>query len=81
MATKYLSYDGLQKYHALITNYIDSADLKAIKHAAIDNGYLLLYKTENPEAGTEPDFRLSLGGTGYDIITDEEIEEIFGISI
>ena len=85
MATKYLSYEGLQKYHELITNYIDTADNKAIKSAAIDDGYLLLYKTENPAAGTQPDFRLYIGdqggGPSYDVITDEEIEELFGITI
>ena len=84
MATKYLSYEGLQKYHELITNYIDTADNKAIKAAAVEDGYLLLYKTENPVADTQPDFRLYIGDQGgqtYDVITDEEIEAIFGITL
>lgn len=84
MATKYLSYEGLQKYHELITNYIDTADNKALKAAAVEDGYLLLYKTENPTAETQPDFRLYIGdqgGQSYEVITDEEIEELFGEQI
>ena len=81
MATKYLSYEGLQKYHALLTAYIDSADNKALKHARLEEGFLKLFKDDAPAAGEIPDFDLELphGGSDVDVITDEEIYEIFGV--
>ena len=60
MANKYLNYAGLQKYDELIKAYIGVEDAKAIKHAALENGVLKLYKIENPAAGATPDFSLTL---------------------
>ena len=81
MATKYLSYEGLQKYHALLMEYVDSADAKALKDAKIEEGILELFRMENPEAGAAADISLNLpeGGDAAEVITDAELEELFGV--
>lgn len=60
MATKYLTLAGLTTYDGLIKSYIGEADAKAIKYGKIEDGYLKLYKAENPGSTATPDFNLQL---------------------
>lgn len=52
MSVKFISYENLQQYHGLITDYIDTADAKSIKRIAFDNENkkILFYKTETAPA-------------------------------
>ena len=60
MANKYLTLAGLTKYDGLIKTFINDADVKAIKYGKVENGHLLLYKSENPGSSATPDFDLIL---------------------
>ena len=76
MATKYLNLAGLQKYDALIKNYIGEKDAEAIKYAVVDNGTLKLYRVASPEAGTNPDFELALTGNLLRDLLDVSLESL-----
>lgn len=76
MATKYLNLAGLQKYDALIKNYIGEKDAEAIKYAVVDNGTLKLYKVASPEAGTIPDIEMALTGNLLRDLLDVSLESL-----
>lgn len=76
MATKYLNLAGLQKYDALIKNYIGERDASAIKYAAIDGGYLKLYKDASPAAGATPDFEFVLTANLLRELLDVSLESL-----
>lgn len=72
MATKqFISLENLSTYDSLIKQYINDADAKSIKAAALNGKKLELYTVENPGASDTPKFSINLPFT---------LEEIQGVN-